>query len=88
MPPLAELGIVPFRPDATLEVAAITKNSAASMGNLRVGDEIVMVDGETITSWQQLVNLIQQSANKSLQFSVKRQDSMVLLTVTPQGRTV
>ena len=88
VPPLASLGIVPFRPDATLEVAAITKNSAASMADLRVGDEIVMVDGETITSWQQLVNLIQQSANKSLQFSVKRQDSMVLLTVTPQGRTV
>ncbi|OUS74466.1 RIP metalloprotease RseP [Pseudoalteromonas sp. A601] len=86
VPPLASLGIVPFRPNATLEVAAITANSAAAEADLRVGDTIIMVGDETISSWQQLVNLIQQSANKSLQFSVKRQDSIKQLVVTPKAR--
>ncbi|MFY8326306.1 sigma E protease regulator RseP [Pseudoalteromonas sp. ZZD1] len=86
VPPLASLGIVPFRPNATLEVAAITANSAAAEADLRVGDTIIMVGDETISSWQQLVNLIQQSANKSLQFSVKRQDSIKKLVVTPKAR--
>lgn len=86
VPPLASLGIVPFRPQATLTIGAITVNSAAAEAKLQVGDTIFAVNGETIGSWQQLVNVIEQSANKSLQFSVKRQDSMELLTVTPKGR--
>ncbi|WP_257326215.1 sigma E protease regulator RseP [Pseudoalteromonas rhizosphaerae] len=86
VPPLASLGIVPFRPQATLTVATISPNSAAADANLQAGDEIIAVNGEKITSWTQLVNVIQQSANKSLQFSVKRQDSIELLNVTPKGQ--
>ncbi len=86
VPPLSSLGIVPFRPQATLTIAAITKNSAAELANLQVNDTIIAVNGETISDWRQLVNLITQSANKSLQFSVKRQDSINSVTVTPKSR--
>lgn len=86
VPPLSSLGIVPFRPQATLTIAAVTKNSAAEHANLQVNDTILAVNGETISNWQQLVNLITQSANKSLQFSVKRQDSIKVIAVTPQAR--
>ena len=88
VPPLSSLGIVPFRPQATLVIAAITKNSAAEQANLQVNDVILAVNGETMSSWQQLVNLITQSANKSLQFSVKRQDSIKTIIVTPKSRVV
>lgn len=88
VPPLSSLGIVPFRPQATLVIAAITKNSAAEQANLQVNDVILAVNGETMSSWQQLVNLITQSANKSLHFSVKRQDSIKTITVTPKSRVV
>ncbi|TMP01901.1 zinc metallopeptidase RseP [Pseudoalteromonas sp. S3260] len=88
VPPLTSLGIVPFRPQATLVIAAITKNSAAEQANLQVNDVILAVNGETMSSWQQLVNLITQSANKSLQFSVKRQDSIKTIIVTPNSRVV
>ncbi|MBE0360044.1 MULTISPECIES: sigma E protease regulator RseP [Pseudoalteromonas] len=86
VPPLSSLGIVPFRPQATLTIAAVTKSSAAEHANLQVNDTILAVDGETISNWQQLVNLITQSANKSLQFSVKRQDAIKAIIVTPQAR--
>ena len=88
VPPLSSLGIVPFRPQATLTIAAITKNSAAEQASLQVNDVILAVNGETMSSWQQLVNVITQSANKSLQFSVKRQDSIKTITVTPKSRVV
>jgi len=86
VPPLSSLGIVPFRPQATLTIAAVTEDSAAEHANLQVNDTILAVNGETISNWQQLVNLITQSANKSLQFSVKRQDTIKAITVTPKGR--
>ncbi|WP_372763007.1 sigma E protease regulator RseP [Pseudoalteromonas sp.] len=86
VPPLRSLGIVPFRPQATLTIAAITANSAAEQAGLHVNDMILTVNDEKISDWQQLVHLITQSANKSLQFSVKRQDSIKIITVTPQAR--
>ena len=79
VPPLSSLGIVPFRPQATLTIAAVTKDSAAEHANLQVNDTILAVNGETISNWQQLVN-------KSLQFSVKRQDTIQTIIVTPKGR--
>lgn len=87
VPPLASLGIIPFRPQASLKLAAITPGSAAALANLQVDDEIIAVNEQTISSWQQLVNVIERSANKTLQFSVKRQDTIEILTVTPQGKT-
>ncbi|WP_351060864.1 PDZ domain-containing protein, partial [Psychrobacter sp. TB20-MNA-CIBAN-0197] len=75
-----------FRPQATLTIAAVTKDSAAEHANLQVNDTILAVNGETISNWQQLVNLITQSANKSLQFSVKRQDTIKIISVIPQAR--
>lgn len=86
VPPLKSIGVIPFRPQATLTIAAITKGSAAQQANLQVNDKILAVNGETITSWPQLVNVITQSANKSLQFSVKRQDKIKNIIVTPQAR--
>lgn len=86
VPPLRSLGIVPFRPQATLTIAAITANSAAEQAGLHVNDMILTVNDEKISDWQQLVHLITQSANKSLQFSVKRQDTIKIISVTPQGR--
>jgi len=86
VPPLSSLGIVPFRPQATLTIAAISQDSAAQQANLQIDDTILAINGETISNWQQLVNMITQSANKSLQFSVKRQDSIKTITVTPKGR--
>ena len=87
VPPLTSIGIVPFRPKALLEVAMISKGSAAEAAGLQVTDKIIAVNGENISSWTELVSLIQQSPNKSLQFSVQRQDSIKELSVTPQSRT-
>lgn len=88
VPPLSSLGIVPFRPQATLTIAAITKNSAAEQADLQVNDIILAVNGETMSSWQQLVNIITQSANKSLQFSVKRQQHIETIPVTVHSRSL
>jgi regulator of sigma E protease len=86
VPPLKSLGLVPYRPPVTLKVAEISENSAAEQANLQVNDTILAVDGETISDWPQLVNLIMQSANKSLQFSVKRQDTIITALVTPKAQ--
>ena len=53
VPPLTSIGIVPFRPQATLTVAQINKGSAAERAGLQVNDTIAAVNGENISDWTQ-----------------------------------
>jgi regulator of sigma E protease len=51
-----------------------------------VGDEIIAINGESITSWLQMVEIIQNNANNPLPFTVIRDGIEQNLTITPQGR--
>lgn len=53
--PLRSLGISPFRPGATLTVAYVAEQTAASQAGLQQNDEIVALDGQPVTAWEDLV---------------------------------
>jgi membrane-associated protease RseP (regulator of RpoE activity) len=58
-------------------------NTPAALAGLKVGDAIVAVNGTRITSWDQLISIVEPSVNKALSFTVLRKGSEVSLTVTP-----
>lgn len=55
----------------------------AAAAGLEPGDEIVAFGGTEVTSWQQLVGLINESAGRPSQVVVLRDDARVTLSVTP-----
>jgi membrane-associated protease RseP (regulator of RpoE activity) len=60
-----------------------TPVTAPAFGNLQPGDRILSVDGTPITSWDQLVSIIEPSANKPLTILVNRDGKDVTVHVTP-----
>lgn len=84
--PLHSVGIVPFRPQVQLTLAQVTDNSAAEKSGLIVGDTIHLVDGTKIETWEQLVTIIQNSADKSLLFTIMRNEQAMNLTVIPHNK--
>jgi membrane-associated protease RseP (regulator of RpoE activity) len=58
-------------------------NTPAAVGGLKAGDKIVAVNGTTVTSWDQLIKVVEPSANKPLSLTVLRKGSDVTLKVTP-----
>jgi membrane-associated protease RseP (regulator of RpoE activity) len=60
-----------------------TPIAAPAFGNLQPGDRILSVDGTQITSWDQLVSIIEPSAGKRLSIVVDRGGSDVTVHVTP-----
>lgn len=63
--------------------------NAAQLAGLRLGDRIVAVDGRTVTSDTQLVNLVHASAGKFLTLAVERSGRTLTLHATPvDGRTI
>ena len=65
------------------------KETAAQLAGLHVGDQITKIDGTTITSIDELTNLLHGSAGKHLTVTVDRAGHYLTLHVTPvNGRTI
>ncbi|ATC95373.1 sigma E protease regulator RseP [Pseudoalteromonas tunicata] len=84
--PIHSIGVTPFTPKVSLQLAQIVEHSAADKAGLIVGDTIHLIDGEKIETWQQLVAIIQKSADKSLLFTITRNGEPQNLTVIPQNK--
>jgi membrane-associated protease RseP (regulator of RpoE activity) len=63
------------------------KENAAQLAGLHVGDQIVKVDGTTITNETQLANLVHHSAGKRLTLLVDRGGRELTLHATPVSGT-
>jgi membrane-associated protease RseP (regulator of RpoE activity) len=68
---------------ANQDLCPATPIAAPAYGKLLPGDRIVSVDGTAITSWNQLVSIIEPSAGKQLSLVVQRNGTDRTLQITP-----
>jgi membrane-associated protease RseP (regulator of RpoE activity) len=65
------------------------RENAAQLAGLKVGDQIVKVDGRAITNENELLNLVHDSPGKRLTFLVERNGRYLTLHATPaNGSTI
>lgn len=84
--PLAAFGLQPWQPPVEPVIGQLTPDGAALSAGVQMGDRVVAVDGEPIADWMALVDLIQSSAGKTLDFTVERGAQRVSILVTPGER--
>jgi len=65
-------GVVPWQPKVLPVIAQVVEDGAAAVAGFKEGDKIVEIEGELITSWGQVVSLVQMSPNKDLSVIVER----------------
>lgn len=83
---LTSVGIVPFRPQVSPVIAAVSAKSAAEKAGLKVGDEIVAVNHERLSGdWQQLVDVIKVNAGNLVVVDVVRNGETLSIDVTPDS---
>lgn len=70
------------------EVGKVLPDSPAAEAGLQPGDLIIEVDGQPVSTWQELNRIIRKSEGKPLKMVVKRGDEKIVLTVTPRLREV
>ena len=80
--PLRSLGISPFRPGATLTVAYVAEQTAASQAGLQQNDEIVALDGQPVTAWEDLVAQIKNRPGEQVEIRVNRAGQTYNLSAT------
>jgi regulator of sigma E protease len=70
------------------EVGEVVADSPAQQAGLQKGDRILMVEGQPVQRWEELVQTIHQHINTPLQLRVQRGTQEFDVTVTPRPGTV
>ena len=73
--------VVPLQPP---RIGLVEPGLPASRSGLRPGDEIVRANGDTIRSWNALLQVIWHNPDRQVALDVRRGDSVVHVAVTPK----
>lgn len=84
--PLDILGFLPYRPQIAPVVYKLSPDGAAIRQGMKEGDRIVAVEGKPIKDWFEVVDVVQKSPEKLLNFGVLRDGKTVQIQVMPQGK--
>ena len=76
------------KPSTTARVDKIEANSAAAAAGFQIGDIVTSIDGSKIDNFTDMQRIVGTRAGEKLTFTVKRGDTTVQFTGTPQMREV
>ena len=66
------------------EVGEVQEGMPAHEAGICPGDRVVSIDGNPVTRWEEMADLIMQSSGRPIRIEVLRDDSTVLVKVTPK----
>ncbi|WP_076542898.1 sigma E protease regulator RseP [Shewanella sp. UCD-KL21] len=85
--PISAIGLGIYRPAIEPIIALVSKGSAAEYAGMQVGDKITAINGKPYRDWNAFVDVIQKSADKTVQLKILRDNQALTLNVTPQAQT-
>ncbi|MEI5906208.1 RIP metalloprotease RseP [Bacillus spongiae] len=63
----------------------LTTDGAANEAGLKKGDEVISIDGAEISSWEEIVAIVEKKPGEELLFVIKRDEETNSIPVTPQS---
>jgi regulator of sigma E protease len=81
--PLGNLGLIPQIPTVPATIGRIEPQGAADAAGLQPSDVVTAVDGNPIDSWGQWVDVIRANAGNTLRLSIKRDNQLMQVNITP-----
>lgn len=66
------------------EVGSVQEGMPAYVAGVQAGDRIVAVDGESVTQWDEMAEIITQRGGSTLEFELLRDETIISLKITPK----
>lgn len=85
---MVSLGFLPYTPEIYSRLAVVSEGGAAEKAGLLAGDTLLAIDGDEVVRWEQVVEVIQNSANKELSVLIERESAQLTITLIPQSKTL
>jgi len=80
------LGFKLWKPEIPPQIGGITEDSASAIAGLKAKDLVLSINDQPIKNWQALVEIVQHSAGKPLNFIVLRDGEQQPLKLTPKEK--
>ena len=84
---LKKIGLSIYQPDVKPVIAHVTPEGVGSRAGLRVGDEILEVNGKQVALWEEVVQEIRAHPGTSLRLKIRRNDETKGIEVIPDTTT-
>jgi regulator of sigma E protease len=78
---LQSLGIKEYEPQQPAIIEALENNGPAQLAGFKLGDQLLSVNRTAITNWKTLTDYIIAHPNQTVMFTLKRQQSELILPV-------
>lgn len=75
-------------PTNEAKLGELTADGAAQEAGLAQGDQIISINGEGVSNWGEIVELIQKNPESELDFTVDRNGTTLQIPVTPDVREI
>ena len=82
--PTRSLGIRFWYPHVPAVIGEVVQNERAQAAGIKTGDEVISIDGVAIRDWEHVYDIVGESPEQTLRFTVERNGSLVDLDVTPK----
>jgi len=80
---LKKIGLNVYQPEIKPIIAQVISNGAGDRAGLLTNDEILLVNGEEIVLWQDLVQQIRDNPGQPLVMEIQRSNTIVSVNITP-----
>jgi regulator of sigma E protease len=82
---LPKLGLQPYQPPVLPVIGKLVEGGVAQRAGLRADDRIVRVDGNAITQWKDLVEVVRRHPGSALHLEIERAGGALEIEVTPDA---
>lgn len=77
--------LMPAVPNNSSEIGAIVENNPAAQAGMLAGDKIIEIDQESVSSWTEVVSMIQALPGQTVPIVVDRDGEEITLTIAVSG---
>ncbi|MGI2172653.1 sigma E protease regulator RseP [Shewanella ulleungensis] len=84
--PIISLGLGIFRPGIDPTIALVSAESAAEQAGIKVGDKLSAINGHPYSDWKAFVDVVQTSANETINMTLIRDGQVINVDVTPKAQ--
>ncbi|THF66218.1 RIP metalloprotease RseP [Pseudothauera nasutitermitis] len=84
---VVRIGLLPWRPLIDPVIGQLMPGGAAERAGLREGDRFILLGGEPLDSWTELVSRVRESAGEALPAVVERAGQEIAVTLLPEVAT-
>ena len=75
-------------PQLTAEIGSVNPDSPAARAGLKSGDQVLAINSQPVSDWDQLSNMIQERGEEPLVLKIQRDEQSRTITVSPQVREI